>query len=129
MSIALSFLKGYSTGMSGTAEAYMPSYYGSFQYPTGPGYGVNDGAAWSNGGGDMAFVGGGYSGGMHDSAAPPAPHYNNMERGIFGGGNAGGFGNFGGQPGFGYGFPGNGGDYNAWGQPRKPAYEEYYRSR
>jgi hypothetical protein len=111
--------------MGGGDPYNMPSYYGAFQYQGGPAFGVSDGGPWSTNGGDMAFVGGGYSAGIHE-AAPPAGHYNNMEGGMFGGGNGGGFGNFGAQPGFGYGY-GNG-DYNTWGQPRK-AYDDYYRPR
>lgn len=42
---------------------------------------------------------------------------------MFGGGGSGGFANVGGQQ-FSYGY-GNG-DYNTWGQPRKP-YDDYYR--
>jgi len=69
----------------------------------------------------MGFLSGGYSA-PHDH--PHSGPYN-VEGGMFGGGNPGGFGNLSGQPSFGYGFHGNG-DYNTWGQPRKQ-YDDYYR--
>ncbi|CAG7815784.1 unnamed protein product [Allacma fusca] len=116
--------QGYASSMATTSDPYMSSYYGaSFQYPATT-FGVSDGGPWSTNGGDMAFLSGGYSTGMHESASG---HYN--IDGMFGGGNGGSFGNFGGQPGpgFGYGFHGNG-DYNTWGQPQpRKHYDDYYR--
>ena len=110
--------------MATSSDPYMSSYYGGFQYPAA--FGVNEGGPWSTNGGEVPFLGGGYSGGMHDSGA--SGHYN--VDGMFSGGNGGSYGNFGGQPGpgFGYGFHGNGGDYNTWGQPqpRKSHYDDFY---
>ena len=109
--------------MAATSDPYMSNYYGaaSFQYPTNFGVG-GDGGPWSNGG-DMFLTSGGYTAGMHDASAASG-HYN--IDGMFGGGN-GGIGNFSQQPGFGYGFHGNG-DYNTWGQPQpRKHYDDYYR--
>ena len=108
--------------MAPSSDPYMSSYYGaaaSFQYQTP--FGVSDGSGgpWSTNGGEMGFLSGGYS------APHEHPHSGHYDGGMFGGGNSGGFGNLSGQPSFGYGFHGNG-DYNTWGQPRKP-YDDYYR--
>ncbi|ODN05110.1 YTH domain-containing family protein 1 [Orchesella cincta] len=115
--------QGYGQG----SDPYMSSYYGSFQYQAP--FGVNENGPWStNGGGDVAFLGGGgnYSQqqGMHDSQGG---HYGGDA--MFSGNSGGGFNNFGGGgPGFGYGAGYGNGDYSTWGgpQPRKH-YDDYYR--
>jgi len=114
--------------MAAASDAYsMPSYYGSFQNPnsnqTGFSNDEGQGAPWSNNGSEG--FSGGYSSGMHDSGHSGHGQYS-ME-GMFSGGGGGAFGNFGSQPGFGYGFHGTNGDYS-WNQNqgRKSHYDDYY---
>ena len=99
--------------ISGGGNDHYSPYYAntSFQYQT---FGAGDGT-WSNGTDSVTFLPS-YTGQMsHDAYG--------MESGVFS--NAGG--SFGFNQPFNY-FHGNG-DYNAWGAPRKPRYDEYYQQR